>query len=83
MAVNWTTGQTPRRFLLRKLVEGRNNVLSLSADFFNLTSKFGKIGKIGLLHDPGGQGSNPKDMWIGFEQCTQKKIVRVRLLVSR
>jgi hypothetical protein len=59
-----TTGQAPRQFLRRKLVEGPNNVLPLSADFkfriyfVKLTSKFGKIG---LLDDPGGQGSSPKD----------------------
>jgi hypothetical protein len=47
-----------------KLVEGPNNVLPWFADFIfqiyfdKLTSKFGKIG---LLDDPGGQGSSPKD----------------------
>jgi hypothetical protein len=64
MAVNRTTGQTPWQFLRRKLVEIPGNVLPWSADFkfriyfVKLTSKFGKIG---LLDDPGGQGSSPKD----------------------
>jgi hypothetical protein len=39
MAVNWTTGQKPRQFLRRKLVEGLYNVLPLSA-VFNLSDKF-------------------------------------------
>jgi hypothetical protein len=64
-AIFWyrTTGQTPRQFLRRKLVEGPNNVFPWSADFkfriyfVKLTSKFGKIE---LLDDPGGQGSSPK-----------------------
>jgi hypothetical protein len=66
MAVNRTTGQTPRR----KLVEGPNNVLPLSADFkfwiyfVKLTSKFGKIG---LLDDPGGQRSSLKDFICGLD----------------
>jgi hypothetical protein len=57
-------GPDPRQFLRRKLFEGPNNVLPLSADlkfqiyFVKLTSKFGKIG---LLDDPGGQGSSLKD----------------------
>jgi hypothetical protein len=64
MAVNRTTGQTPRQFLWRKLVKGPNNVLPWSPDFkfriyfVKLTSKFEKIG---LLDDPGGQGSSLKD----------------------
>jgi hypothetical protein len=62
-AVNQTTGQIPRQFLRRKLVEGPNNVLPWSADFkfwiffVKLITKFEKIG---LLDDPGGQRSNPK-----------------------
>jgi hypothetical protein len=46
------------------------NVLPLSADFefriyfFKLTKKFGKIG---LLDDPGGQGSSPKDFICGLD----------------
>jgi hypothetical protein len=58
------TGQTPWQFLRRKLVEGPNNFLPWSADFkfriyiVKLTSKFGKTG---LLDDPGGQESSPKD----------------------
>jgi hypothetical protein len=69
MAVNRTTGHTPRQFLQRKLVEGPNNVLPWSADFkfrkyfVKLTSKFGKIG---LLDDSGGQGSSPTDFICGL-----------------
>jgi hypothetical protein len=58
MAVNQTTGQIPRQFLRRKLVEGPNNVLSWSADFkfqIDFVKFTSKIGKIGLLADPGGQ----------------------------
>jgi hypothetical protein len=46
------------------VVEGPNNVLPWSTNFIfrihfvKLTSKFGKIG---LLDDPDGQGSSPKD----------------------
>jgi hypothetical protein len=57
-------GQTPRQFLRRKLVEGPNNVLPWSADFkFRIYSvkSTSKFGKIGLLDDPGGQGSSSKD----------------------
>jgi hypothetical protein len=56
--------------LRRKLLEGPNNVLPLSADlkfrkyFFKLTSK---VGKIGLLDDPGDQGSSSKDFICGLD----------------
>jgi hypothetical protein len=90
MAVNRTTGQTPRQFLRRKLIEGPNNVLPWSADFkfriyfVKLTSKFGKIG---LLDDPGGQGSSPNVwIWIGFEQWARikasKREIQIWLLLD-
>jgi hypothetical protein len=57
-------GPDPTAIFAAQVVEGPNNFLPLSADFkfriyfVKLTSKFGKIG---LLDDPEGQGSSPKD----------------------
>jgi hypothetical protein len=67
MAVNRTTGQTPRQFLRRKLVEGPNNVargpriLNFGYILLMILLLTSNYGKIGLLDDLGGQGSSPKD----------------------
>ena len=69
MSVIWPTVQTPRQFLQRKVVEGPNIALPSTAAlkfriyFFKLASK---IAKIGLLDDPGGQGSSPKNFKCGW-----------------